>query len=615
MIRLAVAATALSIAVLLAPSDARTAETYRGHGLAMHGDLKYRPGFRSFGYVNPAAPKGGELRLGAQGSYDSFNGFIIKGSSAIALGLVYDTLMTSSLDEPFSMYCLLCETVEVPADRSWVAFTLRAEARWHDGRPITVEDVIWTFQTLKSKGAPFYRFYYGNVSKARKTGARTVKFSFSTGENRELPLILGQLPVLPKHYWQGRDFESTTLEPLLGSGAYRIESFEPGRSVTYTRVPDYWGARLPVNAGMYNFDRIRYDYYRDATVMVEAVKAGAIDYRDENSARHWATSYDVPALTDGRLVKEKLPHGRPAGMQGFVFNLRRQIFKDRQVRRALAYAFDFEWSNRTLFHGQYERTRSFFQNSELAATGLPRGRERDILSRLSNRLPKEVFASEYHPPATDGSGNNRAQLREALNILRRAGWDINTETRELTNKKTGRAMKFEILLVSPLFERIALPMKKNLARLGIEVSVRTVDTAQYQERLNNFDYDMIVGSWGQSLSPGNEQRNFWGSKAANQQGSSNYAGLADSGVDQLIDMVIAAPNRAELVQRTRALDRVLQWEHIVIPNFHIPYDRVVYWNKFSRPKVIPTMGASVFAWWVDPAKQQALRATGRGRQN
>jgi microcin C transport system substrate-binding protein len=416
------ALTALLLSALMATGAATAAETYKGHGIAMHGDLKYPAGFRNFAYVNPMAPKGGTVRLDAIGSYDSFNGFIIKGQPAILLGLIYDSLMTASLDEPFSEYCLLCETVEMPRDRSWVAFTLRANAKWHDGQPVTVEDVIWTFNTLREKGDPFYRFYYANVTKVQKTGERSVKFTFQRSENRELPLIIGQLPVLPKHYWEDRDFEATTLEPPLGSGPYRIETFEPGRSITYARVPDYWGARIPVNVGLNNFDTIRYDYYRDSTVAIEAFKSGAIDYRAENSSRHWATSYNVPAVRDGRIKKETLPHGRSAGMQGFAFNLRRPIFEDRMVRKALAH-----WSNKTLFYGQYTRTRSFFQNSELAATGVPQGREREILAKFGRKLPREVLTTEYNPPATDGSGNNRAQLREALEILRGAGWDIDEE--------------------------------------------------------------------------------------------------------------------------------------------------------------------------------------------
>ncbi len=611
MNRPAAALALLLLSASLAAGAATAAETYKGHGIAMHGDLKYPAGFRSFDYVNPAAPKGGTVRLSATGSYDSFNGFIIKGQPAIALRLIYDSLMETSLDEPFSEYCLLCETVEVPEDRSWVAFTLRANAKWHDGRPITVEDVIWTFNTLREEGAPIYRFYYANVTNVEMTGERTVKFTFQRTENRELPLIIGQLVVLPKHYWADRDFTSTTLEPPLGSGPYRIESFEPGRSITYARMPDYWGARLPVNAGTYNFDVIRYDYYRDSTVEVEAFKSGAIDYRDENSSRHWATSYNIPAVRDGRIKKERMPHGRSTGMQGFAFNMRRPIFQDRMVRRALAHAFDFEWSNKTLFYGQYTRTRSFFQNSELAATGVPQGRERVILSRYSRKLPPEVFTTEYSPPRTDGSGNNRAQLREALDLLRQAGWDIDEETRKLTHKKSKREMKFEVILVSPLFERIVLPFKKNLARLGIDITVRTVDSAQYQERIEGFDFDMIVTGWGQTLSPGNEQRNYWGSEAAGHRGSQNRTGLSDPVVDELIEMVVAAPTRAELVYRTRALDRVLQWQHIVIPHYHIPYDRTLYWNKFARPEITPTRGSNLLNWWVDPEKARALAEQGR----
>lgn len=614
MNRLATATATLLLTASLATGAALAAEAVKDHGIAMHGDLKYPANFRNFDYVNPAAPKGGEVRLAATGSFDSFNGFIIKGQPAVALGLIYESLMTNSLDEPFSEYCLLCETVEVPQDRSWIAFTLRPQARWHDGEPITVEDVIWTFNTLREKGDPFYRYYYASVENVEKTGDRSVKFTFKPGENRELPLIIGQLTVLPKHYWADKNFEATTLEPPLGSGAYRIDSFEAGRSITYVRVPDYWGARLAVNVGSSNFDKVRYDYYRDSTVVIEAFKSGAMDYRDENSSRHWATSYDIPAVKDGRLKKEKIPHKRSAGMQGFVFNMRRDIFKDPMVRRALAYGFDFEWSNKTLFYGQYVRTSSFFQNSELAATGLPQGREREILAEYADRLPPEVFTKTYTLPVTDGSGKNREQLRYALTLLQQAGWDINKETRKLTHAETGKVMEFEILLVSPLFERIVLPFKKNMARLGIEIKVRTVDSAQYQQRTENFDYDMIVSGWGQSMSPGNEQRNYWGSEVADRQGSRNLSGIKDPVVDELIELLIAAPTREELVQRTRALDRVLQWSHIVIPHWHTPYDRVLSWDKFSRPSVTPERGVNLFNWWLDPVKEKALEAKGRGQK-
>jgi microcin C transport system substrate-binding protein len=468
---------------------------------------------------------------------------------------------------------------------------------------------------LLEKGTPGFRFYYASVKSVEKTGPRTVKFTFVRGENRELPLILGELPVLPKHYWESRDFGKSTLDPPLGSGPYKIESFEPGRSITYARVADYWGANLPVNVGANNFDRVRYDYYRDATVAVEAFKAGATDYRDENSSRHWATSYNIPARRDGRMTKEMLKHGRSAGMQGFVFNMRRPIFEDRLVRRALAYTFDFEWSNKTLFYGQYTRTRSFFQNSELAATGVPRGRELEILNKYRDRLPPELFATEYQPPTTDGSGNNRANLKAGLELLKRAGWDIDPDKRKLVNKETGQAMRFEVLLISPLFERVVLPMKKNLARLGIDITVRTVDSSQYTERIRKFDFDMIVTTWGQSLSPGNEQRSYWTTESAGQIGSRNFSGLKDPVVDALVELLIAAPTRRELVFRTRALDRVLQWKHIVIPQLHIAVDRVIYWNKFGRPSVIPLYGSDFFTWWIDPAKEQALKKPGGSTQN
>jgi len=576
------------------------------HALAMHGDLKYGPDFKHFDYVNPDAPIGGSVTLGAIGGFDSFNPFIVKGEPAAGIGQVYDTLMTSSLDEPFSEYGQLAETVETPDDRSWVEFTLRPEARWHDGEPITVEDVIWTFNTLVENGQPFYRFYYGNVSKVEKTGDRSVRFSFKEGVNRELPLILGQLTVLPKHWWESREFDATSLEPPLGSGPYRVKDFEAGRYVTYERVEDYWGADLSVNKGHNNYDTIRYDYYRDSNIAIEAFKGGEFDFRMENSSKHWATAYDSPELDEGLIVKAEVHHERPSGMQGFAYNIRRELFKDPRVRRALAYAFDFEWSNKTLFYGQYSHTRSYFENSEMAATGLPSEAELELLEPLRDQLPPEVFTTEYNPPTSDGSGNIRGNLREAVTILRETGWGI--KDGKLTHTETGRVMAFELLLVSPLFERIALPFAKNLERIGIDMSVRIVDQSQYIERLNSFDFDMIVSSWGQSLSPGNEQRDFWGSEAADRQGSRNVVGIKDPAIDSLIETLIAAPTREALVTACRALDRVLQWHHFVIPQFHAPYDRLVYWNRFGRPETVPMQGTSFSTWWVDPDKAARIRA-------
>lgn len=591
--------------VLSAP-EALGASVYRGHGLAMHGDLKYPADFKHFDYVNPNAPKGGEVRRAAIGGFDSFNGFIIKGRGAAGLGLTYDTLMVSSADEPFSMYGLVAETVEVPKDRSWITFHLNPKARWHDGKPITVADVIWTFNTLVKDGAPFYRFYYGNVAKVEKIGERSVKFTFKPGQNRELPLILGQMAVLPKHYWADRDFTKTTLEPPLGSGPYRLKSFEANRYVALERVKDYWAANHPVQRGEYNFDTIRFEYYRDSTVALEAFKAGQFDFRRENSSKAWATAYDIPAVRDGSLIKKAFGHKRSTGMQAFIFNLRRPLFQDVRVRRAVGYAFDFEWSNKTLFYGQYARTNSFFENSELASVDLPKGDELAILQEYRDRIPAEVFTKVYANPVSDGSGNIRANLRAANKILREAGWRIDKKTRKLTNQKTGQVFKFEIILVSPLMERVVLPFKKNLSRLGIEVSVRTVDSAQYERRVQDYDYDMIIAGWGQSQSPGNEQREFFGSAAADRPGSRNLTGLKDPAVDALIERLIAAPDRKNLVTMTRALDRVLLWKYIVIPQFHIPYDRLVYWNMFGQPKVVPDSGAQFFTWWIDPKKYAAL---------
>lgn len=589
-------------------------KVFRGHGIAMHGDLKYPAGFKHFDYVNPDAPKGGDIRLATIGGFDSFNPFIVGGRGAAGVAQIYDTLMEASADEPFSMYCLVCETVEVPDDRSWVAFYLNPKARWHDGKPITVDDVVWSFDTLFEKGTPFYRFYYGNVAKVEKVGSNGVKFVFKPGDNRELPLILGQLYIFPKHYWETRDFTKGTLEPPLGSGPYRIKSFEANRNVVYERVKDYWAKDHPVRRGTDNFDTIRYEYYRDSTVALEAFKAGRYDFRMETSSKDWATAYDTPAVRNGQIVKREIPHNRSAGMQSFVYNLRRPLFQDLRVRRALNYAFDFEWSNKTLFYGQYTRTDSFFDNSDLASSGLPQGAELALLEKYRDRLPKEVFDTPYTNPTTDGSGNIRANLRIANDMLAAAGWKVDPKTHKLTHTETGQVFRFEIMLVQPAFERIVLPFKQNLARLGIDVSVRTVDSAQYQQRTDDFDFDMIVGSWGQSESPGNEQREFWGSAAADRPGSRNLAGLKDPVVDELIEVLIAAQDRAALVTATHALDRVLLWKFFVIPNWHIPTDRVAYWNMFGQPKVTPDRGFQFASWWLNSAAEASVKAHQRAAE-
>jgi microcin C transport system substrate-binding protein len=595
----------LTLAVAIAPTGSQSAPvTGPAHGLSIHGDLKYLPGFTHFAYVDPRAPKGGSLTLSAIGTFDNLNPYILKGRPAAGIGTTFDTLTVNSSDEPSSEYGLVAETIETPPDRSWVAFTLRGAARFHDGSPMTVEDVIWTFDTLRTKGHPQYRSYYAAVASVEKTGPRTVRFTFKEGDNRELPVILGQLPVLSRAYWARRDFTKTTLQAPLGSGPYRVESLEPGRSITYRRVSDYWGITLPVNVGRYNFDTIRYDYYRDDTVALEAFKGGAYDLRQESSSKNWAKAYDVPAVRDGRIKKEQIPNEVPTGMQGFVFNTRRAIFQDPRVRQGLAAAFDFEWSNAHLFYGAYARTRSYFSNSELASRGLPSEAELAVLAPFRGRVPDEVFTREYQPPSTAGGGL-RPNLVQALELLKRAGWLV--RDMRLVNAETGRSLTFEILLDDPSFERITLPFVKNLERLGVTARVRTVDSAQYEYRVKQFDFDMTVGLFPQSSSPGNEQVDFWASVSADTPGSRNLPGVRDPVVDRLIELLIAAPDRAALVARTRALDRVLLWGHYLIPHYHITAFRVAYWDRFARPAVPPNYEIGIDTWWVDPQKTGARR--------
>jgi microcin C transport system substrate-binding protein len=603
MVRLAVLAALAVASGLAAGAGARAADPPPQHGLAMHGDLRYPPGFAHFDYVNPDAPKGGRLRLGVpETTFDSFNPFIVKGNPAAGVAALYDTLLIASADEPFSEYGLLAESVQTPADRSWVLFTLRPEARWHDGKPVTPDDVLWTFQTLLEKGQPFYRFYYGSVDQVEKRGERGVYFHFKPGTNRELPLILGQLPVLPKHWWATRTFDAASLEPPLGSGAYKVGAVEAGRFVEYVRVPDYWGKDLAVNRGRDNFDVQRYEYYRDATVALEAFKGGQYDFRLESSAKDWATGYETPDVRAGRIVKEEVPFGLPAGMQGFAMNLRRPLFQDPRAREALSWAFDFEWSNQALFYGQYTRTRSYFENSELAARGLPGPDELALLEPFRGKVPEAVFTTAYEPPETDGSGNNRENLRRAAELLKAAGWTV--QGGKLV--KDGQPFAFEILLPSAQYERVVLPYKGNLEKIGITASVRTVDSAQYRRRMDTYDYDVTLTVFPQSDSPGNEQREFWGSEAAKREGSRNVIGIQDPAVDALIEKIIAAPDRASLVTACRALDRVLQWGHYVVPNWHLAKQRIAYWDRFGKPSVVPKAGVQLDAWWWDARKAAKL---------
>jgi microcin C transport system substrate-binding protein len=590
--------------------EAQPSETPRRHGFAMHGEPKYGPDFAHFDYVNPDAPKGGSFTQSALGTFDNLNPFTIRGVTAPGTGLIYDTLMTSSADEEFTQYGLVAESIEVPEDRSWAAFDLRPEARFHDGHPITPDDVIFTFGLLTEMN-PMYRAYWGNVAKVEKTGEHRVLFRFKPGDNRELPLILGQMLVLPKHYWESRDPSRTTLDPPLGSGPYRIATLDPGRSITYEQVADYWGRDLPVNRGRNNFGRMRFEFYRDAAVALEAFKAGLYDFRLENTAKVWATGYDFPALREGRVTKEELPNQLPTGMQGFVFNTRRPIFDDPKVREAIAQAFHFEWINDTLFYGAYKRTGSYFENSPLAAKGLPSPDELKILEPLRGSIPDAVFDREYSPPRAKEPGDFRENLLKAQAMLDEAGWILRDNIR--VHRDRGIPLQFEILLDSPAFERIVLPFVGALRRLGIIAQIRTVDTAQYQNRLQTFDFDMIVNVWGQSLSPGNEQRNFWSSDAADRPGSDNYPGISNPAIDRLIELVIAAPSRDDLLTRVHALDRVLLWGHYVVPHWHSGTYRVVYWNRITRPAVLPPYGLTLDTWWAaDTAGARTEAESGAG---
>jgi microcin C transport system substrate-binding protein len=605
------------------------------HGLSLFGDIHYPAGFKHFDYVNPQAPKGGRIRQISFGTYDNFNRVVagLKGSIAGSVVLVHETLMTAALDEVSTEYGLLAEAARYPADFSSVTYRLRAEAKWHDGKPVTPDDVVWSFDVQK-KNSPQIAAYYRHVTKAEKTGDREVTFTFDKPGNRELPHIVGQLTILPKHWWEGtdaqgrkRDVTATTLEPPLGSAAYRISDFSPGRSITYERVKDYWGRDLNVNLGRNNFDTLQYEYFRDSTVALEAFKADRIDWRTENSAKNWATAYDFPAINEKRVLREEFPIRDRGIMQSFAFNIRRDKFKDARVRRAFNMAFDFEEMNKQIFFGQYQRIDSFFDGTELAwnaapngeapppagkggkAGPLPQGLELEILQAVRDKVPPEVFTTPYTNPVAGNPQAVRANLREGVRLLKEAGYEV--RDRRLVNAKSGEPMSVEFLVDDPTIERFILFYKPSLERLGIEVRVRTVDDAQYTNRLRQWDFDIVVASWPESLSPGNEQRGFWGSQAADISGSQNIVGIKNPGVDALIDRIIFAKNREELVAATKALDRVLLWNHYVVPQWTYGKVRTARWDRFGRPDKLPKYGASGFPdiWWWDADK--AAKTGGR----
>jgi microcin C transport system substrate-binding protein len=607
---LAAGARTLDQLVVPFASPARAQAPEWRHGLSLFGDVKYPAGFKHFDYVNPKAPKAGTARLIAFGTFDNFNMVVagVKGSLGAGLNLLYDTLMESSLDEVSTEYGLVAEAVSHPPDFSSATYRLRQNARWHDGKPVTVEDVIFSLGAFKEHH-PGLSAYYRHVVKTERTGEREIKFIFDAPGNRELPQIVGQLYVLPKHWWEGtdaagnkRNVGATTLEPPLGNGAYRIKSFVPGRTIAYERVKDYWGKDLNVNVGKHNFDELRFEYFRDSTVAIEAFKADHIDWRSENSAKNWATAYNFPAVKEKRVVLEEFPIRNVGVMQAFVFNIRRDKFKDARLRRAFNFAFDFEEMNKQIFFGQYTRVASYFEGTELASSDLPKGRELAILETVRDKVPPEVFTTRYTNPVNGNRDNVRNNLRTAFGLLKEAGYEV--RERRLVNVKTGEPLSVEMLTQDPSFERVILFYKPSLERLGVTVTVRTVDDAQYENRLRSWDFDMITASWRQSLSPGNEQRDYWGSPAADRAGSRNLVGIKNPAIDALIERVIFAKDREELVAATHALDRVLLWNHYVVPQWTYGKVRAARWDRFGRPDPLPKYGMAAFPtiWWWDEVR-------------
>jgi microcin C transport system substrate-binding protein len=588
-------------------AEAQAAGPTWRHGLVKFGELKYPAAFKHFEYVNPLAPKGGATAQIALGTFDNFNLVVagVKGTLVQGIDFVYDTLLVPALDEVSSAYGLIAESVSYPHDFSSVTFRLRPQAKWQDGNPVTPDDVIFSFNAFK-KISPQAGASYRHVIKAEKTGDREVTFTFDGTGSRELPQVVGQLTILPKHWWEGADkdgkkrsVEETTLEMPLGSGPYKVKEFSPAHHIIYERVKDYWGEKLNVNLGRNNFDELRFEYFRDATVAIEAFKGDVVDWRTENSAKNWATAYDFPAVSEKRVILEEFPINNVGIMQAFAFNLRRNKFKDPRVRLAFNYAFDFEEMNKKIFFGQYKRTASYFEGTELAATGLPTPRELEILGTVRDKVPPEVFTKPYFNPVSGDATAVRNNLREALRLFREAGYEVRNQ--QIVNAKTGEPFEVEFLTNAPLFERVFLFYKPSLERLGLTVSVRTVDEAHYENRLRGWDFDIITFAWGQSLLPGNEQRGYWGSEAADQSGSDNILGIKNPAVDEMISKIISAKTRDELVATVKSLDRILLWNHFVVPQWGYAKLRTARWNRFSRHDPLPKYGMSAFPalWWWD----------------
>ena len=600
---------------LLLLTGAAQAKVTRSHAITILGTPALPADFPNFPYVNPKAPKGGEITFAMVGSFDGFNPYILRGNAAIGLGAswqpgvggtsagsagghVWESLLVGSADEVATGYGHLAETIEIPADRMWIAFEIRPQAHFADGSPVTAQDVVWTFNTLMEKGRPSVRVAYQDVKDAVAESDRRVVFHFKSNQNRELPLIVGGLPVLPMKWWATRDFTKPLTEPPLGSGPYKVEKFELGRSVTYVRDPNWWASDMPTGRGFHNFDRVRIEYFRDPTVAFQAFKAGQIDYRQENISKQWATGYDFPAAQSGLVRKDEIEHHLPLGIQGWIMNTRRAQFADRRVREALGQVFDFEWMNKNLFFGAYERTTSYFGNTAQEAKGLPDPAERALLDPYKDSIPPDVLTKPFTLAETDGSGNNREGLRRALTLLEQAGWKV--RDRKLVDP-SGKQMAFTILLNDPTLERIALPYQQWLQRLGIEVGVRTVDSAQFERLTDDYDFDMTTIIYPGSDLPGNELRDEYSCEGAKIQGGANLAGICDKAIDSLVSTAINAQDRPTLATAGKALDRLLLYGWYMIPNWHDSKFKVATWNRFARPDAKIRDGFILDDWWLDPA--------------
>ena len=586
---------AISAAVLAASGSLARSEL--AHGIALYGTPKQPADFTHFSYVNPEAPKGGRLVISSYGSFDSLNPLIIKGVPANGIrDFVVESLMARGLDEPFTLYGLIAESVDVPEDRSSITFHLNPKARFSDGKAITVDDVLFSFELLKLKGRPNHRTYFAKVAKTERLSEHDVRFTFDAAGDREIPLILGLLPVLPKHLIDPDTYESTSLDAPVGSGPYRVGKIDAGRAITFQRDPNYWGRELPVNRGRFNFDEIRFDYFREGSVMFDAFKAGQVDLWPEEDPRRWANGYDFPAMRDGRAVKREFDIGLPAGMTGLVFNTRRKMFADPRVREALIYLFDFEWVNRTLYAGLYQRTQSYFERSVLSSAGRPADvREGALLAPFPAAVKPQIMDGTYRFPTTDGSGRSRDNQGKAFRLLQEAGYEL--KGGRLVETASGRQLEFEILAASTSQEGLLLSFARDVERLGIKVKLRVVDGAQYQARLTSYDYDMIQNTWASSLSPGNEQLFRWSAAAAKAPGTYNFAGVENPAADAMIQALLAAKSEENFVSAVRALDRVLLSGNYVIPLFYIPKQWLAYWTRLRHPETTPLFGYNVDSWW------------------